>query len=312
MLSRVAERTYWLARYMERAEDTARLILVRHQLILDLPKSIQPGWDLLLKALGAEESYAKLSKTITEDKVIRYVFGERENYSSLISSLAAARENMRTTREVLPSEAWEQVNSLYLSVARRSSKGLPRGSRHTALNNIIKACQQHTGMLSSTMSHNAAYQFLRIGRMLERADMITRIIDVGTADLMAGDEDRLPYQNVLWISVLQSLSAYQMYRLSVRTNVNPADVVDFLLRDTDFPRSLVHSLLELEASIKLLPSNGPALKEVHKVLRKLKRPQGKGHKILVGLALHDFLDDMQLQLQAIHQVIYETWFNPER
>ena len=316
MLSRVAERTYWLARYMERTEDTARLILVRHHSILDLPRAVQPGWDLLLEVLSAKKGFAALPGAATEENVIRYVFSERANGSSLISSLTAARENMRTTREVLPSEAWEQINSLYLSVARRSSKGLPRGSRHAVLNNIIKACQQNTGMLSGTMSHNAAYQFLRMGRMLERADMTTRIIDVGTADLMAGDEERLPYQNVLWVSVLQSLSAYQMYRLSVRANVNPVDVVDFLLRDKDFPRALVHSLLELEASMLLLPGNGPALEVVRKVLGKLKRPAAKSGKNteeeLVGEELHEFLDDMQLRLQTIHQVIHETWFSPDR
>ena len=129
MLSRVAERTYWLARYMERTEDTARLILERHHNILDLPRALQPGWGAVLEVLGAQEGFAQLSKATTEDNVIRYVFGDRNNGSSLISSLTAARENMRTTREVLPSEAWEQINSLYLSVARRSSKGLPRGSR---------------------------------------------------------------------------------------------------------------------------------------------------------------------------------------
>ena len=163
------------------------------------------------------------------------------------------------------------------------------------------------------MSHNAAYQFLRMGRMLERADMTTRIIDVGTADLMTDNEELLPYKNVLWINMLQSLSAYQMYRVSVRSNVNPVDVVNFLLRDTDFPRALVHTLSELEASMRLLPGNEPALKVVGKVLRKVKRGGSKGTRnALLGEALHEFLDDIQLQLQNVHQVIDETWFSPGR
>jgi len=298
---------------MERAEDTARLILERHQSILDLPRAIQPGWEPMLEVLSAQEGFAQLKKATTEDNVIRYVFGDRSNSSSLISSLAAARENMRTTREVLPSEAWEQINSLYLSVARRSSKGLPRGSRHAALNNIIKACQQNSGMLSGNMSHNAAYQFLQMGRMLERADMTTRIIDVGTADLMTDNEEHLPYKNVQWTSLLESLSAYQMYRVSVRSKVNPSDVVNFLLRDEDFPRALVHCLLKLESSMQLLPGNGPALKIVAKVLRKVKRSGSKAARnALMGDALHDFLDDMQRQLTSIHQVIDDTWFSPGR
>ncbi|GAB5452200.1 MAG: alpha-E domain-containing protein [Halioglobus sp.] len=313
MLSRVAERVYWLARYLERAEDTARLILVRHQSILDLPRALQPDWELLLEVLGAKEHFATLPGAATEANVIRYVFSEEDNHSSLVNSVKGARENMRTTREIMPSESWEQINSLYLSVVKRRSKGLPRDSRHTVLNNIIKSSQQITGMLSGTMSHDAAYQFLRMGRMLERADMISRIIDVGTADLIAGDEARLPYQNVLWISVLQSLSAYQMYRLSVRSNVNPSDVVDFLLHDEDFPRALVHSLRELESSMKLLPDNTRAIKVVRSLLRKLKPGSASEFGGMpTGVELHDLIDDLQLELQAIHSAIHDTWFSPAR
>ena len=146
MLSRVAQRIYWLSRYLERAEDSARLILVRHHSILDLPRSVQPGWGLLLDVLGAHEDFAGKRRAANENNIISYVFSDRDNPSSIISSLTAARENMRTTREVLPSETWERVNSLYLSVARRSNKTLPRGSRHNVLNNIVQSCQQITGM----------------------------------------------------------------------------------------------------------------------------------------------------------------------
>jgi uncharacterized alpha-E superfamily protein len=309
MLSRVAQRTYWLARYLERTEDTARLMLVRHHAILDMPRDLQPGWDLLLEVLGAKEAFAALPGAATEKNIISYVFSERANSSSIISTLTAARENMRTTREVLPSEAFEQVNSLYLRVARRSSKGLPRNSRHAVLQSIIDSCQQISGLLSGTMNHDAAYQFVRMGRLLERADMTTRIIDVGSADLMAIGDEGLPYQNVLWISVLQSLSAYQMYRLSMRANVKSADVLSFLLRNPDFPRSLAFNLKQLEVSMKLLPASAPALKVVQSVSRKLKRTNcGE----LSGVALHQFLDDMQLRLHTIHQAITDTWFSPER
>ena len=309
MLSRVAQRIFWLSRYLERAEDSARLILVRHQSILDLPRSVQPGWGLLLEVLGAQEDFANLRKAPNENNIISYVFGERENSSSIISSLAAARENMRTTREVLPSETWERVNSLYLSVARRSSKALPRGSRHSVLNNIIQSCQQITGMLSGTMSADASYQFIRLGRNLERADMTTRIIDVGSANLLGPGEESLPYQNVLWISVLQSLSAYQMYRLGVGANIQPQDVLEFLFRNNEFPRALSHSLQQIEDSMKQLPHNDPPLKVVRSVQRKLKRTKcGE----LRGEELHHFIDELQLRLDKINQAIFNAWFNPEQ
>ncbi|MEP5765025.1 MAG: alpha-E domain-containing protein [Halieaceae bacterium] len=309
MLSRVAHRAYWLARYLERAEDTARLILVRHQSILDLPRNLQPGWDVLLDVLGASEHFASRPGAATEKNIISYVFSDRQNPSSIISNLASARENMRTSREVLPSEAWERVNSLYLSVARRSNKGLPRASRHQVLNGIIQSCQQITGMLAGTMNQDAAYQFVRLGRNLERADMTTRIIDAGSANLVSSGDEALPYQNVMWISVLQSLSAYQMYRLSVGANVHPADVQHFLLRNVDFPRTLAHCLAQLEGCMKKLPGAADPLKQVQLVQRKLKRSNCRE---LQGDALYKLLDDMQLRLQKIDEVITATWFTPEQ
>ena len=307
MLSRVAERVYWLGRFMERAENTARLILVRHNAVLDLPTEVQPGWDLLLQVLGAEASFAELSGAATEKNIISFVFGERENPSSIISSLTSARENMRTTREILPSETWERVNSLYLSVARRSQKDLPHGVRHVVLNNIVQSCQQVTGMLAGSMNHDAAYQFVRMGRNLERADMSTRIIDAASAGLMGNIHETSPFRNVLWISVLQSLSAYQMYRLNVRRRVNPEDVLAFLFQSTVFPRAVAHSLLEIQHSMQLLPDNKPALAVVVNLQRQLKETDCS---LLAGQALHEFIDELQLQLVDVHKVITATWFTP--
>jgi uncharacterized alpha-E superfamily protein len=216
---------------------------------------------------------------------------------------------MRTSREVLPSETWERVNSLYLSVARRSNKGLPRSSRHSVLNSIIQSAQQISGMLSGTMNQDEAYQFIRMGRSLERADMTTRIIDVASAELSSPDEDTAPYQNVMWMSVLQSLSAYQMYRLSMRNNVRAADALEFLLRSKVFPRAVSRCLLELEESTRMLPRGGEALKATQSVHRKVKRTR---YRELEGEALAKFLDDLQLRLQGVHDVIARTWFSPEQ
>jgi uncharacterized alpha-E superfamily protein len=308
MLSRVAERVYWLGRFLERAENTARLILVRHNAVLDLPTEVQPGWDLLLQVLGAEEKFAELPGAASEKNIISFVFGERENPSSIISSLASARENMRTTREILPSETWERVNSLYLSVARRSTKGLPRGVRHSVLNNIVQSCQQVTGMLAGSMNHDAAYQFVRLGRNLERADMSTRIIDAASAGLMGNIDEISPFSNVLWISVLQSLSAYQMYRLNVRRSVNPEDVLGFLFQSTVFPRAVAHALQEIDHSMRLLPEHKPSLKVVEKLQRQIKETD---FSELAGLALHEFIDELQLQLVEVHSVIAAAWFTHE-
>jgi uncharacterized alpha-E superfamily protein len=309
MLSRVAERVYWSLRYLERVENTARLILVRHQSILDMPRNVAPGWEQLLEVLSASTGFDAAPGAANEKNIVNYVFSDRNNPSSLISSLASARENMRTTREVLPSESWERVNSLYLSISRRATKGLPRASRHSALNGIIQSCQQVSGMLSGTMNHDEVYHFVRLGRLLERADMSTRIIDVGSADLRTAGEEALPYQNVLWMNILLSLSAYQMYRLSVGANVKSADVQHFLLRNTDFPRSVAYCLQEIESCMQSLPHNARALKEVKALQRKLKRTNCRE---LSGEELHGLLDQLQVKLDTVHDEIAATWFSPER
>ncbi|TQV85164.1 alpha-E domain-containing protein [Exilibacterium tricleocarpae] len=308
MLSRVAQRLYWFARYMERTENTARLMLVRHQLILDLPAAIQPEWELLVNVLGASENFEKTQRKPTEKNVIAYVFGDRDNPGSIISSIANARENIRTTREVITSETWERVNSLYLSVAQRSNRELPRGVRHKVLNGIIQSCQQVVGLLAGTMNHDEAYQLLRLGRNLERADMSTRIVDAGSAELAGEEEDVQPYRNVLWISVLQSLSAYQMYRLNIRRNVKSSSVLNFLLKSEVFPRATAHNLSVIAACIDQLPHNKQALKVVTEVKTYLAETDMRD---LAGMALHEFIDTLQVRLDSIHEVVNATWFEPE-
>jgi uncharacterized alpha-E superfamily protein len=273
-----------------------------------MPRSMQPDWEMLLEVLSATEDFAGKPGAANEKNILSYVFADRDNPSSIISSLTSARENMRTSREVLPSEAWERVNSLYLSVARRSAKGLPRASRHSVLNGIIESCQQITGLLSGSMNQDEAYQFIRLGRNLERADMCTRIIDVASAPLVGVGEEALPYRNVLWMNVLQSLSAYQMYRLSVRNNVRGPDVLEFLLRSKVFPRAVARCLVELDDSIRVLPRGNPLLKTVQSVQRKLRRTDVRE---LQGEELHRFLDNVQVKLEDVNKAIYATWFSPE-
>ena len=309
MLSQTAERIYWFARYIERTENVARLILVRHQLMLDLPTSIQPEWRLLVDMLGVSDQFNETNKKSTEKNIISFVFSDKNNPSSILSSIASARENIRTTREVMPSETWECLNGLYLSLAKKSGKDLPRTERHKVLNEIIRACQQITGLLFGTMNHDDAYRFIMLGRNIERADMSTRIVDVGSASLSGEEEEALPYRNVLWISILRSLSAYQMYRLSVRRNVSPEAVLDFLLNSTVFPRATAHTLIELDKCVAELSHNKSTLKTIRSLSAHL---ESVDLSIMRGEKLHTFIDEIQAALGGIHNSISETWLHPER
>lgn len=307
MLSRVAERMYWLGRYLSRVENTARLVNVNANLLLDLPKTSKLSWVDLTDIIDSQELFSSLYDDNAERNVIKFMLADKDNPSSLINSLSYARENTRTTREILPSETWEQVNEFYLYGKENINKGLSRSGRHDFLADIIQFSQQIFGLLDSCMSHNQAYYFFLIGRSLENADMASRIIDVGSANLIDEESEHNEYyENVLWMNVLRSLSAFQMYRQHVPDKVNGIDVVNFLFNDAMFPRSLIYSLTQLEECFLLLPRNEVPLRSVLHIKRfvtDLNVEKKFDH------LLHTFIDDVQLEFNSLHEKIIETWFS---
>lgn len=307
MLSRVAERLYWMARYLERAENTARLARVYSYLMLDLPNGVGLSWQQLIDITGNQELYRKRHRTSGERNVMRFILSDPENPGSLITAVTMARENVRTTRDLVPSEGWEHVNELYLFARKKlARKTLPKGL-YEFLSEIIMRCQQITGLLAGTMSHGDAYQFVRIGRNLERFDMTSRILDVGSATLLAKGAELARLEGRLWTYLLRALSAHQMYRQYVRRQIRPEIVLGFLLHDMHFPRAMAHTLCEIESCITLLPHHEETLQSISELSQQvLASDVGK----LYPQGLHAFLDRLQLNLGGLHQQIVHTWFAP--
>ncbi|MDY6942486.1 MAG: alpha-E domain-containing protein [Pseudomonadota bacterium] len=308
MLSRVASNMYWFARYLERAENTARIITVNANLVLDLPKDVTFGWEPLIAITGSRESFDALYKGMEERNVLRFMLSQKKTPGSLISSLINARENLRTTRDIVPREAWEHLNSLFFYAEEHANLGLSRRGRHEYLRTIIDNCQLITGLLAGTMSHDEAYEFIRLGRNLERADMTTRILDVRTEDLLEERPTEVTaYDRIQWMSVLKSLTAYQMYRRHVRTRVTAADVIRFLTQDTKFPRALLHCLGEMESCLKQLPANEDALRPVTRLQRLIQQADIK-KMANDSAALHHYMDDLQVKLADCHTHISSCYF----
>jgi uncharacterized alpha-E superfamily protein len=308
MLSRVAERIYWAARYLERAENTARLTRVYGALLLDLPEAAGVGWPLLIDITGADLREVGLKSARSDRKLLKFLLADGGNAGSVFSSLRAARENFRTSRDLAPTEAWREVNGLYLYGREHLRRAVYERRRHEVLEEVIRRCQQIRGMLADSMTHGDAYQFLRMGRSLERADMTSRIIDVAATSLMSASRDLGPYENALWITVLKSLSAYQMYRQQVRRRVVDRDVIAFLLLDQRFPRALGYCLAEMDHSLRSLPRYETALRGV----LRLQRIIGEiDLQIADPVELHGFIDETQLDLAQIHEQIALTWFLPD-
>jgi uncharacterized alpha-E superfamily protein len=306
LLSRVAERIYWSARYLERAETASRLARVYGNLLLDLPRQAGLRWETLIELTGCGDLYRELRSSPGPDSAERFFVADRDNPSSVRSSLTNARESIRTTRDIVPSEAWRSVNELCMYVGQELDAATSHRRRYAILSTVVEGCQQMSGLLADTMSHDAAYHLFRTGRAIERADMTTRIIDVAAGALL-GREELARFDNTLWMAVLQSLSAYQMYRQKVRRRVHGPDVIAYLLKDQQFPRSVAFSQRELGAALSLLPRNS----EPHMKLAELRRmlAQLKIDELDIA-ALHIWIDDAQKSLGDLHGLIHRTWFEP--
>ncbi len=306
MLSRVAERLYWTGRYLERAEDTARIINVHTNLLLDLPKGTTFGWGALVAIFGNAEAYAGMHAESDEHSAMRFMLAEHGNPSSILSSLHQARENLRTSRDVVPREAWERLNQLYQYAKLQGEHGIARHARYEFLTRVIDGCQLITGLFSGTMSRDQAYDFLRIGRNLERADMTSRIIDVRSANLLVDHTAGLtPFATIQWMSVLKSLSAYQMYRRHVHVRVRGPEVLSFLLKDPHFPRSVLHSLGEVQQSLGNLVRNEVPRRHAIRLKRQLHHVDIQD---LIREGLHEFIDRLQIGLGRLHERIQMTYF----
>ncbi|MDD5319174.1 MAG: alpha-E domain-containing protein [Methylococcales bacterium] len=306
MLSRSAERLYWLARYLERTENIARLVSVHMNLLLDLPRGVEMGWQQLIRINASEQEFYEHNKIVNERTVTRFLLTDSSHLGSLFSTLSAARENIRTSRELLPDEAWEQVNEMYLYAKKNLDSVVSRRSRVLFLNEILKGCQRFTGLLSGYMSHNNPYRFIRLGRNLERADMTSRILDLASLLLSESRSDEMrQYETILWMNILKSLNALLMYRQQMRSRVKGDDVLNFLLLDKNLPRSVGCCIAEISDSINKLP-NHDALPE--KVVELERYVQAIDTHQTTQVQLRGILDDLQNKLGELHAQIADNWF----
>ena len=308
MFSRVAENIYWMARCIERAENTARLVSVNANLLLDLPRGVQLDWEPLITIVGMNQPFQERYSEASERNVMRFLIGDQNNPNSILSSLRNARENCRTVRDIVPRSGWERLNELFLYAKDNVNSGLTKGGRYAYLTRIITGSQGISGLLSGTMARDEAYQFLRIGRNLERADMTTRIIDVRSTDLLPEETpESKAFDTIQWISVLNSLSAYQAYRRLVQVQVSRAEVLIFLFQNRLFPRAFNHCIDTVKDGLQPLKNSQQGVK----VLADLKElVEATPVNTLRQTPLHDFIDRLQLEVINLHKVLEKSYFLP--
>ncbi|HKT74232.1 MAG TPA: alpha-E domain-containing protein [Steroidobacteraceae bacterium] len=306
MLARVVENVYWLSRYLERAENTARLVSVNTHLLLDLPAGYSPGWQTLIDITGSRDLFDSRGKRADEREVVQFLIAEPANPASIASSLKMAHENARTLRDMFPTEAWELLNQFFQDFSAELPTGLSKRTRFNFLKRIVLTSQTLTGALEGTMNRNDGYTFLMLGRNLERADMTSRIVDVRAAQLLADASlDLKPFETIQWMSVLRSLSGYEMYRLSRRTRVSRTDVLEFVLRGEQFPRACLFCLKQVEQCLLALPRSAGVLDALAGVNAFLQEADLASRD---QQGLHELIDRLQLYISGVHSGIAQTYF----
>jgi uncharacterized alpha-E superfamily protein len=310
MLSRVADSIYWLNRYIERAENIARFLEVNLTLSLDLPTGVQQQWPPLVLTTGDLDFFQKHYGEMTAENVIRFLTVDALYPNSILACLRAANENATSIREVISSEMWQQVNHFY-GVVREAAKTQSLENLTDFLEAVKEASHLFVGVMDATMTHNEGWHFGRLGRFLERADKTTRILDVKYFLLLPSVEDvGLTIDQLGWMALLKSASAYEMYRKRDRHRITPNGVAEFLILDVEFPRAIRFCISQAQNSLHHITGT-----PVGAWRNSAERSMGRLRSSLDFLVIeeifergmHEFLDDLQKQMNQVGEEIFKTF-----
>lgn len=305
MLARLAQNLFWAGRYVERAEDTARMVDVTYHTLLESPQGEEvDAWLELLEVLHLRGAYDADRDGATPADVTRFLVLDEGNQGSILSAVSLARENTRSVRELVSTELWEAVNSFYLELRRRDL-GADLASQPYELFAVVKRrCQTITGVAVETMPRDEGWRFFTLGRMLERAEMTSRLLDVRFGQLVSY---AAPVAFHHWVAVLKSASAFEAYRKAYRASMEPANVVEFLLLSPDFPRSVRYCLEHAEEQLARLgdPQQlGPARRRIGRAFSELQYREVD--ELLDDL--HPFLDRMQHHVWRVADTVADEFF----
>ncbi|MGF1577857.1 MAG: alpha-E domain-containing protein [Gemmataceae bacterium] len=308
MISRVAEHCFWLSRYLERLENTARVIEVNQTLLLDFRVPTEHQWKPLLTICGIHD----LEGDLESEQVQRYLTWEVKNPSSICNSLGYARENARVIREVVSAEMWERLNHAYLWLKSNKAQNSYETNRSEFYNQIRRINQMIWGIAEGTMGHGEPMDFFKLGRYLERACQTARILDVKYHQLLPTPQHLgTAVDSAYWSAILTSCSAYEPY-LKQKTSTRPVSVSEFLVMNLLFPRSVRYCLRQCQSAAHTISG------------RPLSRPENDVEKqlcdLLGWLQLVDMSDIVEVGLHesltkiidAIHEIgdaIHRTYFD---
>ena len=311
MLSRVADSIYWMARYVERADNVARFIDVNLNLSLDLGPEVARQWEPLVSTTGDHEAFCARYGEASQDSVIQFLTFDEKNSNSIISCLRGARENARTVRDMISSPMWEELNKFYLMVCDARHDPSVSASSFDFFSRIKLGATLLDGVAESTMSRGEAWHFRRMGQSIERADKTSRILDVKYYLLLSNVADvGGSVDTNQWAALLRSASALEMYRKKYG-RLGPAQVAEFLILDRDFPRAMHFCLMRAEQSLLSITGSpvGTFRTPAEQRLGKLRAELDYANiQEIISTGLHEFIDAFQTKLNQAGEAISETFF----
>lgn len=312
MLSRIADSLFWLARYMERAEETARILDVNYHMLLEESEQFyQLRWDPLLVMAGEEARFRQLYEEANAQAVFEFLAFRQDNPNSIVQCISKARENARTIRDRLSREMWEDINGLYHAVNQFTASQEIAGGPHRFCDRVKFGSHRFHGVADATLPHDEGWWFLQLGCFLERAEMTARLVDVQYQYLLESPQSMGPPDNHQWMAVLKSVGAYEAYRRKYYSQIQPEKVAEMLILNPQHPRSILFSIGEVQKALWALSGTTPgyysneAERLTGKLLESLRYDKVED---IFGAGLHHYLTDLLDSCLAIGQNIARCYF----
>ena len=314
MLSRVAENVYWLSRYLERMEITARLMKVYGKTLMDMPHvQAHEGWMPLITISGLDKPYLEHFDQANEVNVTQFLIADKRNPSSLLNAANSIRTNLRGSRDVFPRQMYEKISALVQYIRSATDMGMTIKNRNTFLDTVERQLLAISGAVHGSLRHDQTYTFMRMACYIERADMTSRVLDVPssatvpTSQSTSSSARNLALEHRLWTSALNSVSALRMYRRHVRQPITAEGCLNFLLNDDHLPGACRFCLVRLDRSLGHLNYSSKARATVDQLLSQLTHADVS--KLASDAhARHKFLDHLQLGLLVTGNTIASTYF----
>lgn len=316
MLSRVANSLFWMSRYIERAENTARIVDVNLQLLLDFrnldDRRLAEHWVPIVQSTGDEELFFKLYSAANGQTVTEFLVFRQENPNSIASAVSEARENARMVRDQVTVEMWEEINRLYLFFRSPQARDMWSSAPDEFCNEVKRSSLYIQGLVHGTVMRNEGRYFMEAGRYIERADKTTRILDVRYQTLPArGLPGPITETDALeWVAVLRSCSALDAYRQTYGADVHPAKIGELLVLSDEFPRSVRNCVARFDSALRSIagtPSHrftNTAEKLSGRLLAEL---QFSTVEDIFAPGLHEHLDQLQIKLNAMGDALFEAY-----